>query len=164
MSYEDDDIKSGYDFRDGPTPATIASSSNADVPEPTTPRDVEGERRVRREIEDAAPRNTALLNDLMSTEEDVQVLQNNENRLRIANRELAAQDRAVQDALATSTSQFRRYTRDRDSLARKWYYILTRMRDKFEVKVKEAERQYHEALAVQSSNRKPAERATTGHG
>ena len=144
MSYEKD-LKPPIDFDNGPPRTTsVASSAPSEVEV-----DAEGERRVRRAIEEAAPRNTSLLNDIESTEEAVQSLQNNEVRLCHTKEELSVQDVAVQRASHTSISKQLKYTRQRDSLTRKWYYILTRMRDNFEQKVREAEKDYHEALAAQ---------------
>lgn len=147
---KDTSIFPAYDDEEGPGHAHAALRSPANASTSVPSGDAEGERRVRREIEDAAPENTKLLNDLMTTEESVSALQNNEVRLRHVKDELSDQDKTVQNTTDASQARFKTYSKDRASVARKWYYILTKMRDTFAEKVKQSESNYHEALAAQS--------------
>ena len=140
------DIKHPIHFNDAPSRATGVASA--------TPTDVEGERKVRRAIEQAAPQNTILLNDIQNTEEAVNALQNNETRLTHAKDELKGQDKTVSKATYASKNEFYNYSHRKDSKSTRWYYILTRMRQNYESKLKEAEQSYHNALAVQSQAEK----------
>lgn len=148
------DLKTSIDVSNEVGAVDAASSSNYSVPTATAPVDTEGERRVRQTINNAAAENTALLDELMTTEEAVAALQNNESRLRVTKKEILSQNAAVQKASLASAAQFRKYTQDRESLVRKWYYILTKMRANFDTKVKEAEHLYYTALKVQSDAEK----------
>ena len=119
-----------------------------------TANDPEGERRIRLLIEQAAPKNAALLNDLMSTEEAVQVFKNNAVRLRRIEKDLAAQIKVVREATIETSNQRITYTQRRESTLKKWYYILTRMRKTLMEKIEEDERLYHEKIAAQSQAEK----------
>lgn len=118
------------------------------------PVDSEGERRVRRAIENAAPKNSSLLNDIKDTEEAVSTLQANELRLEHAKDELKDQNRAVNRATIASKNEFSNYTHRKDSRSTRWAYILTRMRNNYERKLKDAETGYHKALTEQSQAEK----------
>jgi hypothetical protein len=140
------DYKAPINFDDEPPRAASVASA--------TPSNPEGERKVRRDIEEAAPQNTKLLNDIQSTEGAVNALQNNELSLDYAKEELRGQDKTVSKATYTSRDEFSKYTHRKHSKTTRWYYILTRMKQNYESKLKEAEQSYHNALAVQSQAEK----------
>ena len=121
---------------------------------PTAPADPEGERRVRRILENAAPKNSAFLNDIRNTEEAVSTLQGNELKLQHAKDELKDQSKAVDKATTSTKTEFGKYTHRKDSRSTRWAYILTRMRQNYEKKLNDAQQTYHSALAVQSQAEK----------
>ena len=146
MSTNDLDIKPRIDDVEEATRAvSVAAVANGDI---------EGERKVRRAIEDAAQKNTHLLNDIRSTEEAVSALQSNEYRLEHATEELKSQSKVVNKATTTSELEFVRYTHRKDSRSTRWYYILTRMKQDYDTKLQEAEQVYHQSLAAQSQAEK----------
>jgi hypothetical protein len=111
--------------------------------------DPEGERRVRNAIQNAAQSNTNLLRELMETAEAMGQLQNAEVLLTRAKEALSLQDREV-ERTELRTGLYRiRYTGRRDSILKRWWYNLTRMRAEFDEKVAQAEKAFHEALALQ---------------
>lgn len=142
MSVNLSEEKSRFDIAEEPSRSPTVASA--------TPTDPEAERRVRRVIEDAAPKNSALLNDIRNTEEAVSTLQANELKLRHARDELKDQDKAVDQATISTKSEFSKYTHRKDSRSTRWVYILTRMKQNYDRKLNEAQETYHSALAVQS--------------
>jgi hypothetical protein len=128
----------------GPVPSVV----------PTAPSDPEGERRVRHVIQDAAPKNSALLNDIRNTEEAVSILQGNELRLQHAKDELKDQTKTVDKATTSTKTEFDKYTHRKDSRSTRWVYVLTRMKQNYEKKLSDAQKTYHSALAAQSQAEK----------
>ena len=116
--------------------------------------DLDGERKVRRALEDAAQQNTALLNEINTTEEAVSVLQSNEIRLEHAKHELKHQDKTVDKAKGASKRGLHGFKHNHESRTTRWLYILTRMRSNYEAKAKYAEQSYHQALTAQSEAEK----------
>lgn len=143
------DEKANLEFDYGQNNANTVPDSTDNI-ERAEPNDLEGERRVRRAIEDAAPRNVELLNEIMSTHDAVDAVQNNEVRLQHLDEELVEQSKLAHEASLATKTQLAKYRKSRDSFTRKWIYILTNMRGNLQRKVKEGEEAYHEALAAQS--------------
>lgn len=142
---ETTDIKFDYgQYNSSPAVDTTDTIENA------APADPEGERRVRAAIEEAAPQNIELLNEIMNTHDAVHAVTTNEAILTSLIEELEAQDKLVREASETTKTHFTKYTKARDSFTRKWIYILTNMRQNLRNKVSEGEKAYHEALATQS--------------
>ena len=145
---DNEDIKIRLPEYDQPT------HSESGGPVTSAPRDAQAERRIRQIIEDAAQRNTALLTQLMDTEEAVNGLQNSEIQLLRAKEELEEQETTVRKLHFEVRERQSRYIRQRDSKSKKWYYRLTRMRRELEAKIQESERAFHDSAATQTQAEK----------
>jgi adenylate kinase family enzyme len=116
------------------------------------PSDPDGERRVRRTIEDGASRNSDLLAVLGDTEYAISATQNLERKLAILAAEIKTQEEAVLRLSSASQAENDRRRSYKNAIGRlrKLYYALTGMRRKFDERAMEAEQAYFQALREQA--------------